>query len=115
MARALAPLLQTDESSLAARLAPRLTEVNGKTNFSQYVVLKNKVPMDTWEKIRQTMARLSFGADETKLKPSERAFYRNIREQGHFCGGRPDPGLSQPAPGRACSWVSSPTARNRPA
>jgi cell division protein FtsI/penicillin-binding protein 2 len=78
VARALAPLLQLDESSLAARLAPRLTEGKGRTN--QYVVLKNKVPMETWEKIKQTMARLSFGVDETKLKAGERAVYRNARK-----------------------------------
>ncbi len=84
VARALAPLLQTDESSLAARLAPRLTEAKGRTNISQYVVLKNKVPMETWEKIKQTMARLSFGLDETKLKADERAFNRNARSKGIF-------------------------------
>ncbi len=84
VAWALAPLLQTDESSLAARLAPRLIEVNGKTNLGQYVVLKNKVPLETWEKIKQTMAQLSFDVDETKLKTSERNFYRNLRSKAIF-------------------------------
>ena len=84
VARALAPLLQTDESSLAARLAPRLTEVKGRTTLSRYVVLKNKVPMETWEKIKQTMARLSFGLDETKLNAGERATNRNVRGKAIF-------------------------------
>jgi cell division protein FtsI/penicillin-binding protein 2 len=84
VARALAPLLQTDESSLAARLVLRLTEAKGKTTTNQYVVLKRKVPMETWEKIKQTMARLSFGLDETKLKADERAFNRNVRSKAIF-------------------------------
>jgi cell division protein FtsI/penicillin-binding protein 2 len=84
VAQALAPLLQVDESALAARLIPRVTEANGKTNVNQYVVLKTKVPLETWEKIRQTMAQLSFGTDESKLKPAERAFNRNIRTKSIF-------------------------------
>ena len=84
VARALAPLLETDESCLAARLAPRLIEVQGKLATNQYVVLKNKVPMETWEKIKQTMATLSFGMDETKLKASERAANHNARTGAIF-------------------------------
>jgi cell division protein FtsI/penicillin-binding protein 2 len=83
VARALAPLLQIDESYLGARLAPRLVEVNGKTSSSRYIILKNKVPTETWEKIKQTMTQLSFG-DETKLRARERAFNRDVRNKAVF-------------------------------
>jgi cell division protein FtsI/penicillin-binding protein 2 len=49
VAHILAPLLQSDEASLAERLLPRTFEENGKTNVSKYVVLKRKVPLATWE------------------------------------------------------------------
>jgi cell division protein FtsI/penicillin-binding protein 2 len=84
VARILAPLLQTNEAFLAERLVPRVWEENGKTNISKYVVLKRKVPLATWEKIRQTMATLSFGIDESKLSSPERAFYRDLRTKAIF-------------------------------
>ena len=84
VARVLAPLLQTNESSLAERLVSRAWEENGKTNVSKYVVLKRKVPLETWDKIRQSMASLSFGIDESKLKRRERAFYSNLRAKAIF-------------------------------
>jgi len=84
VARVLAPLLQTDEAWLAARLTPRVTEVNGKPHTSQYVILKNKVPLDTWEKIKQTMAHLSFGLDESKLKARELTTLRDVRNKAVF-------------------------------
>jgi cell division protein FtsI/penicillin-binding protein 2 len=84
VAHALAPLLQTGEASLADRLIPRLVEENGKTNISKYVLLQRKVPLETWEKIRQTMAGLSFGVDESKLKSTNRTFYTNLRTKAIF-------------------------------
>jgi len=84
VAHVLAPWLQTDEASLAERLMPRVWEENGKTNISKYVVLKRKVPLETWEKIRQTMSGLSLGIDESKLKPRDRAFYSNLRAKAIF-------------------------------
>jgi cell division protein FtsI/penicillin-binding protein 2 len=84
VAQALAPLLQTDASSLALRLSPRLVECKGRTNISHYVVLKNKVPLETWEKINQTMAQLSFGVDEHSLSSRERATNFNVRNKAIF-------------------------------
>jgi cell division protein FtsI/penicillin-binding protein 2 len=84
VAHVLAPLLQTNEASLAERLIPRVWEENGKTNISKYVVLKRKVPLEIWEKIRQTMSSLSFAIDESKLKPRSRAFYTNLRAKAIF-------------------------------
>jgi cell division protein FtsI (penicillin-binding protein 3) len=84
VAHILAPLLQTNEAFLAERLLPRTWEENGKTNISKYAVLKRKVPLETWEKIRQTMASLSFGIDEKKLSTADRNFYHNLRTKAVF-------------------------------
>jgi cell division protein FtsI/penicillin-binding protein 2 len=84
VAHALAPWLQTNEEFLAQRLIPRLLVENGKTNISKYVVLKRKVPLEIWEKIRQTMATLPLGIDELKLKKNERPFYSNLHTKAIF-------------------------------
>lgn len=84
VAEALAPLLQTNASYLAARLVPRLVEINGKTNLSHYVVLRTKVPVETWERVKQTMAHLSFGVNEAKLTARERLTNRFIRNNSIF-------------------------------
>jgi cell division protein FtsI/penicillin-binding protein 2 len=84
VAHALAPLLQTNEAALAERLTPRIWEETARPIISKYVVLKRKVPLETWEKIRQTMAGLSFGIDESKLKPRESVFYDNLRSKAIF-------------------------------
>jgi cell division protein FtsI/penicillin-binding protein 2 len=84
VAQVLAPLLQIDEASLAERLIPRPRVENGKTNNSKYVVLQRKVPLETWERIRQSMANLSFGVDLSKLKARDRLFYQNVRTKAIF-------------------------------
>ncbi len=84
VARLLAPLLQTNEQYLIDRLAPRAREIAGKTNISKFVVLKSRVPVETWEKIRGEMAALSFGVDESRLKSSEQNFYRALRAKAIF-------------------------------
>ncbi len=84
VARALAPLLGSDESLLAARLLPRLCSGDGKTNLSKYVVLKRKVPLDTWDKIKFAMAHLCPAVDESRLPLRQRAFYHNLRTKAVF-------------------------------
>jgi cell division protein FtsI/penicillin-binding protein 2 len=84
VARALAPLLQTDEAFLAGRLQPRRWVENGRTNECQYVVLKRKVPLETWEKIRQTMSGLPLGVEGSRLTVSNRAFCRDLRAAAIF-------------------------------
>ncbi|MEK7707451.1 MAG: penicillin-binding transpeptidase domain-containing protein, partial [Verrucomicrobiota bacterium] len=85
VARARAPLLQTGESELYRRLLPRLRQ-NGKgeTVTNRYVVLKHKVPVETWEKIRAGMSQLSFGVDEKKLSKAQQAFFRDLRAKAIF-------------------------------
>jgi cell division protein FtsI/penicillin-binding protein 2 len=84
VAHLLAPLLQMDEAQIADRLVPRLHEVDGKTYFSKYVVLKRKAPLDTWEKIQQSMAALHPAVEESKLSKQDRAFFRNLRFKAVF-------------------------------
>jgi cell division protein FtsI/penicillin-binding protein 2 len=85
IARILAPLLQMDEAELASRLAPRVRiNESGQLVTNRYVVLKRKVPIQTYEQIQKVMKSLSFGIDEKKLSPLQRLFYKNIRESAIF-------------------------------
>jgi cell division protein FtsI/penicillin-binding protein 2 len=80
VARAIAPLLQLSESELCQRLAPRITRnAQGVAATNHYVVLKRKVPLETWQKVQSAMTNLSFGLDAKKLSRAERAFYGNLR------------------------------------
>jgi len=88
VARALAPVLQTNESWLIQRLQPQVRlDGNGKTNPVRYVVLKHKVQNEEWRKITNAMHLLSFGIDEKKLKRAGQNFYRQLRQTAIF----PDP------------------------
>lgn len=80
VARAIAPLLQASESELVQRLAPRLGQnAQGVIITNHYVVLKRKVPAETWQKVQMAMTNLSFGLDEKKLPRAEQRFYRDLR------------------------------------
>src|SRR5512137_1017126 len=62
IAHALAPLLQSSEPELHQRLIPRQRQnAKGETVTNRYVVLKRKVPVETWQKIQSAMTNLSFG------------------------------------------------------
>jgi cell division protein FtsI/penicillin-binding protein 2 len=82
-AHALAPLLETNEEYLLARLAPR-PAVPGKTNLSHYVALKHQVSLETWERIRKTMAALPLGVDESKLKSADKPFFSALHNKAIF-------------------------------
>ena len=85
VAHVLSPFLQIDEARLVQLLSPRLHQnQKGETVTNQYVRLKQKVPLETWDKIRGAMTNLSFGIDEKTLQNSERTFYRNLREKAIF-------------------------------
>jgi len=83
VAHALAPLLETNEDYLMARLAPRLA-VPGKTNLSHYAALKHQVSVETWERIRKTMATLPLGVDESKLKSADKLFFSSLHNKAIF-------------------------------
>ena len=85
VAKAIAPLLQVNEADLIQRLTPRLTRTaSGAVTTNRYVVLKRKVPLETWQKVQAAMTNLTFGLDEKKLNRSERAFYRDLRRASLF-------------------------------
>jgi len=83
IARALAPLLQMGEAELLQKLSPQLrpNSKGAPTNGSHYVVLKQKVLMETWQKIQATMNGLSFSVDEKKPSRAEQA---NLRQNAIF-------------------------------
>lgn len=85
VARTIAPLLQVDDRALYQRLANRY-RVNdkGETNWVHYVRLKQRVPMETWDKIQGAMTNLTFGVEEKKLTKTEQAAYRNLRQKAIF-------------------------------
>ena len=85
VARTIAPLLQLPESELHKRLLPQLRQnAKGESVTNRYVVLKRKVPVETWDKVQAAMAGLSFGLDEKKLPRSQQAFFRNLRSKAIF-------------------------------
>jgi cell division protein FtsI/penicillin-binding protein 2 len=85
VAHALAPVLQLNENELRDRLMPRLRQTaNGETTTNRYVVLKRKVPVETWQKVRAAMTNLTFAPDEKLLPKSDRAFYRDVRQKSVF-------------------------------
>ena len=84
IAKLLAPLLQTNESYLVERLTPKTREVEGKTVTNKFVVLKRKVPLETWQKIQGIMTNLTFAAEAGKLKQSEKSFYNYLRRSAIF-------------------------------
>ena len=85
VARALAPLLQMSETDLCQRLQPRI-RANGHNESvtNQFVRLKTRVPVETWQRIQSAMAGLSFGVDEKHLSRSEQTFYQVLRQKAVF-------------------------------
>jgi cell division protein FtsI/penicillin-binding protein 2 len=85
IARAIAPVLQLSEDELRQRLMPRLRlSATAEAVTNRYVVLKRKVPVETWQKVQAAMTNLTFGLDEKKLPKVERAFYRDLRQKSVF-------------------------------
>jgi len=85
VARALAPLLQMSEGDLAQRLLLTVRQNKlGQSVTNRDVFLKDKVPVETWEKIQSAMTNLDFGIAEKKLSRTEFAFYRQLRQKAVF-------------------------------
>lgn len=85
VARALAPLLRTNETALVQLLTPRVRfTTNGIAVTNLYVRLKRKVPLETWDKIKATMSSLPLGVDETTLSRTERTTLRTLRQKAIF-------------------------------
>jgi cell division protein FtsI/penicillin-binding protein 2 len=85
VAHVIAPLLQMKEGDLLQRLAPKIRQNDrGETVTNSYVRLKDKVSVETWAAIQGAMSNLSFGVDEKKLPPSQKLFFRSLRNSAIF-------------------------------
>ncbi|HWI57283.1 MAG TPA: penicillin-binding protein 2, partial [Bacillota bacterium] len=85
VAHAVAPLLEINETELVQRLIPRLRQnERGEAVTNRYVVLKRKVPVETWEKLQAAMTNLCFGLDEKLLTKAERTALRDLRHKSLF-------------------------------
>lgn len=81
VARAIAPLLGLNEGALYQKLL-QTNRVNekGETVPRLYVALTNRVAPETWEKVRQTMAKLPIpDLDSRKLTVAEKSFLQGLR------------------------------------
>jgi cell division protein FtsI/penicillin-binding protein 2 len=84
VAHLLAPILQTNETELAQKLFPRTRLQNGKAVPIQYVMLKQKVPVETWDKIQTAMQTLSGSEPDKKLPAADRTFIQNLRKSAIY-------------------------------
>ena len=85
VARTVAPILSLNEAELYRRLQPQTrTNQDGSVTQVQGVVLKRKVPVETWEKLQSAMTGLTFGLDEKHLPKLEREFYKNLRAKAVY-------------------------------
>ncbi len=85
VARAIAPLLQMDEREVYIKLLPAtLINEKGEPVDDKYVVLKRKVPVETWEQVRRTMTNLVLTAEAKPLTRKERGFLANLRTKAIF-------------------------------
>src|SRR5262245_194611 len=89
VARALAPLLQINEGELVQRLLPKIWKSDkGEMVTNQFVKLKARVTVDTWKKIQETMATLSF-PDEKKLPRTQRQLLSALKQKAIFAQSYP--------------------------
>jgi cell division protein FtsI/penicillin-binding protein 2 len=84
VARALAPLLEMSEAEVFERLKVRTTMREGRIVTNRYALVKPNVPLETWERVRETMRHLDLGVDESKLRQKEKQFYSALRQRAIF-------------------------------
>lgn len=86
IARAIAPILELSEADVYNKIQLRVLHTNssGKAVMDRYVVLKTKVPLDTWRAVRVAMTNLNFGINEEKLSKKERAVFYTVRTASVF-------------------------------
>lgn len=92
VARAIAPILGLNEAHLYQKLlATNRVNDEGKLVAKMYVAITNRVPAETWERVRQTMAKLSIPDMEgRKLTDKERSFLQGLRQQAIALDGPDD-------------------------
>ena len=69
-ARAVAPLLQMDESKLILQMQPRLRTTTNGFSTNQYAVLKRQIPEPTWQQIQAKLKSLPSLVDTRGWKKS---------------------------------------------
>jgi cell division protein FtsI/penicillin-binding protein 2 len=85
VSRALAPLLQMNEAQVMQKLTPRVRQnESGETVPIRSVRLKQKVSLETWQKIQSAMTNIACGLELKKLPRSEQAFYAELRTKAIF-------------------------------
>jgi len=84
VAHLLAPLLQLDEAELAQRLMPRARQEEGRVVPVQYVMLKQKVPAEVWDRIQAAMVTLPSNTGDRKPTAAERTFLENLRKSAVY-------------------------------
>jgi len=85
VARAVAPILKLGEDEVYQKLqAQTFVNQEGKTVPDRYVVLRSKVPVETWEQVRRVMTNLTFGVDEKSLTRKDQKFFADLRAKAIF-------------------------------
>jgi cell division protein FtsI/penicillin-binding protein 2 len=85
VAQTLAPWLGMSEDVLLQKLALR-TRLNekGETVTNQFVILKRKVPLETWDAIQKAMAALTPFDGSKKLSPNDKRYQAILRTKAVF-------------------------------
>jgi cell division protein FtsI/penicillin-binding protein 2 len=85
IAHAIAPILEMNEGDLIQKLTHRVRQnEGGGMSTNRYVLLKKKVPIETWQRVQTAMTNLTFGLDEKKLSKSEKTFFNDLRRGAIF-------------------------------
>jgi len=85
VARTVSPILGLNANEVYQRLLPRTrTNSAGVLVTNQYVVLKRKVPFETWDKVKEAMVGMHFGVDESRLSKNDRYFLNTLRSKAVF-------------------------------
>ncbi|PYI83507.1 MAG: hypothetical protein DME26_14885, partial [Verrucomicrobia bacterium] len=80
MARALAPLLEMNEADLVRLLQLKFRlDDKGKTLTNRFVVLKRKVPVESWQQIQSKISQLYSVPKGKKISSTERAALADLR------------------------------------
>jgi cell division protein FtsI/penicillin-binding protein 2 len=80
VARALAPVLQYNETELAKLLYPWRTNADGTVTVRKYVDLRRKVSNEQWQQVTQAMGGLTLDLKRTPTR-SERQFFAGLRQR----------------------------------
>ena len=91
VAHVLAPLLQLDEAKLIQMLTPAVYQTtNGEVRTNLYVVLKRRLPVETWERISSAMTNLSAGlARHAPTNQATTATFSNLGRKALFTENEP--------------------------